>query len=59
MSVHYTLFDLSGSIVLKQIFSNGSGSQKDRLSLDDLNSGLYILRIEYEGKMSQHKIVVQ
>ncbi len=48
------LFDVSGRLVLTRRLTAGSG----RLGLRCLNAGVYVLRIEQDGRTSTHRVVI-
>lgn len=46
------LYDITGKIVLKEFNNN-------KINVSDLNTGLYILKINFEGKTLEQKLQIQ
>ncbi|MBS4055921.1 MAG: T9SS type A sorting domain-containing protein [Bacteroidales bacterium] len=51
------VYDQSGRLVCQ--YQVGAGNNAFLLPLDKLTNGLYIIRVEAEGNVAQHKLVVQ
>ena len=53
------VLDLSGKEVYREYMRDFSGLYDDSIDLDQLNSGMYILTIEQEGKIFSEQLVIR
>jgi len=56
--VQISLVDLLGKTVLENTFTFDQGLIKKTINLDHLNNGLYLIKLESEGKMYTEKLVI-
>jgi len=56
--VQISVVDLLGKTVLENTFTFDQGLIKKTINLDHLNNGLYLIKLESEGKMYTEKLVI-
>lgn len=59
IALNFTMFDLAGKTIKTDTFSVEADNNSFFLSTDDVQSGIYFLRFQYEDKVITKKIVVQ
>ncbi len=57
-TVQISVVDLLGKTVLENTFTFDQGLIKKTINLDHLNNGLYLIRLQSEGKMYIEKLVI-
>ena len=57
--VNFSLYDLRGRVINKQSFENTSGVFKKALQFRNLESSIYILRIENAGQIINRRIIIE
>ncbi|MCX6281430.1 MAG: T9SS type A sorting domain-containing protein [Bacteroidetes bacterium] len=53
-----TVIDLLGSTFIREEFDLTTGSNIRELNLSTLSKGIYIVRLSYDGNVSNHKLIV-
>ncbi len=56
--INVSIMDLLGKTVLENTFTFNQGLAKKTINLDQLNNGLYLIRLQSEGKVYTEKLVI-
>ncbi len=56
--IQISVIDLLGKSVLEDSFTFDQGPNKQTILLDNLNNGLYLIKLQSEGKMYTEKLVI-
>jgi len=56
--IHFDLVDLLGKTVLTRELTTSSGTTVNEIALDNMNKGIYIIRLTINGKTINQKLIV-
>ncbi len=58
-TVQVALYDLSGKQIMYKVFETTGGKLTTQIRVENLSSGIYTVRLNYDGKLESRKLVIR